>query len=378
MASLKADLDQYLKAGSGTTRSGLGAGLGLAQLSQSFRLPTLKSPFASSSGPADDNELLLEEGTFGRSSSGTPTSKGGAWLAEAQKDCCPSLSQRQRITGFMLCLGMGVLCFTLASLYAPLLVLYARKFALLFSLGSVFTLGSFSMLWGPVRHFQHLTSPARLPFTGIYLLTLAGTLYFSMGMQNTVLTVVAATGQILALVWFLVSYIPGGQAGLNFFSKMCSSLCRSTAPSMAVPQVRAAGFVLYRLQGSTVEFLLLQTSYGQNHWTPPKGHVDPGESDHETALRETQEEAGIREGDMEVVPDFKAELNYPVKSYKSGQCQDKVVTYWLARVKEGANITLSEEHCAFKWLPLAEACQLCGFKDMEELLHNCQNHLAHN
>jgi bis(5'-nucleosidyl)-tetraphosphatase len=39
--------------------------------------------------------------------------------------------------------------------------------------------------------------------------------------------------------------------------------------------VRAAGFVLFRRLPS-VEFLLMQTSYGQHHWTPPKGHVDPG------------------------------------------------------------------------------------------------------
>lgn len=31
-----------------------------------------------------------------------------------------------------------------------------------------------------------------------------------------------------------------------------------------------------------------------------KGHVDPGESDWDTALRETREEAGLNENDMEV------------------------------------------------------------------------------
>lgn len=55
---------------------------------------------------------------------------------------------------------------------------------------------------------------------------------------------------------------------------------------------KAAGFVIYRKLCDKVEYLLLKASYGGFHWTPPKGHVDPGEDDFTTALRETREEAG--------------------------------------------------------------------------------------
>lgn len=45
--------------------------------------------------------------------------------------------------------------------------------------------------------------------------------------------------------------------------------------------VRACGLIIYRrLQSSpsskaadSIEYLLLQTSYGTHHWTPPKGDV---------------------------------------------------------------------------------------------------------
>jgi len=34
----------------------------------------------------------------------------------------------------------------------------------------------------------------------------------------------------------------------------------------------AAGFIIYRRTGQgPIEYLLLQTSYGAHHWTPPKG-----------------------------------------------------------------------------------------------------------
>lgn len=36
---------------------------------------------------------------------------------------------------------------------------------------------------------------------------------------------------------------------------------------------RAAGLVIYRKTNDIIQFLLLQTSYGEHHWTPPKGKL---------------------------------------------------------------------------------------------------------
>ena len=86
--------------------------------------------------------------------------------------------------------------------------------------------------------------------------------------------------------------------------------------------VRAAGFILFRRNESKlVEYLLMKASYGSKHWTPPKGHVDPGEDDFTTACRETLEEAGLEnDKDFITIADFKSETRYDVKSntfYKS-------------------------------------------------------------
>jgi len=55
---------------------------------------------------------------------------------------------------------------------------------------------------------------------------------------------------------------------------------------------KAAGFVIFRRLCGEIQYLLLKASYGSFHWSSPKGHVDPGEDDYTTALRETKEEAG--------------------------------------------------------------------------------------
>ncbi|KAJ8678803.1 hypothetical protein QAD02_014590 [Eretmocerus hayati] len=99
----------------------------------------------------------------------------------------------------------------------------------------------------------------------------------------------------------------------------------------------------------------MQTSYGGHHWTPPKGHVDKGESDFETALRETQEEAGFVKEDLKIFEDLKRELNYPVNG------KPKTVIYWLAElINKTKDVRMSDEHKDYKWLPVKEACDLAG------------------
>jgi len=224
MSSLSEDLNSYLKRGSNGSSASLSS---MTSKLSSFKLPTLKTPFGSSSaGTPEDEEPFLgvstDDGGFG----GKPESQ--SWLSKKISECLPSLSKKQRIIGFMSSLILGTICFGLAVSFLPMLVINPRKFSLLFSLGSLFTISSFSFLWGPYNHLTHLFSKERLPFTMVYFTTLIGTLYFAMGLQSAILTPIAAILQVIALVWFVVSYIPGGQTGLKFFTKLCSGFCRSS------------------------------------------------------------------------------------------------------------------------------------------------------
>lgn len=61
------------------------------------------------------------------------------------------------------------------------------------------------------------------------------------------------------------------------------------AGPVATDEVAGAGGVVFRPSG---EVLLL--GHREGSWVFPKGHVDPGESPLEAALREVAEEAGVR------------------------------------------------------------------------------------
>uniref|UniRef100_A0AAA9TWM6 Bis(5'-nucleosyl)-tetraphosphatase [asymmetrical] n=2 Tax=Bos TaxID=9903 RepID=A0AAA9TWM6_BOVIN len=93
------------------------------------------------------------------------------------------------------------------------------------------------------------------------------------------------------------------------------------------------------------------------------GHVEPGESDLETALRETQEEAGIEAGQLTIIEGFRRELSYVARA------KPKIVIYWLAEVKDcDVEVRLSREHQAYRWLELEDACQLAQFEEMKAAL----------
>ncbi|XP_072751792.1 bis(5'-nucleosyl)-tetraphosphatase [asymmetrical] isoform X3 [Anoplolepis gracilipes] len=136
---------------------------------------------------------------------------------------------------------------------------------------------------------------------------------------------------------------------------------------------RACGLVIFRRFQDTTQFLLMQTSYGQHHWTPPKGHVDPGESDMETALRETREEAGFTLSDLKIFEDARHEMTYKVNG------MPKIVIYWLAELLDpDKSVRLSNEHQAFEWLSLREACDLAKYAEMQKALSEFDKYISQN
>ncbi|XP_017075486.2 bis(5'-nucleosyl)-tetraphosphatase [asymmetrical] [Drosophila eugracilis] len=131
---------------------------------------------------------------------------------------------------------------------------------------------------------------------------------------------------------------------------------------------KAAGFVIFRRLCGEIEYLLLKASYGSFHWSSPKGHVDPGEDDFTTALRETKEEAGFDEKDLIIYKDSPLTLNYAVGG------KPKIVIYWLAELRNPCQEPiLSEEHTELKWLPKEEAKEIVGFKDNQDMIDKFHN-----
>ena len=90
---------------------------------------------------------------------------------------------------------MGVLFAEQSYLWLPIIYLKARKFALLFTLGSLSMLAAMALLRGPTAFCRHLLSSSRVLFIVVYLATMIGTLYCAMGLRKTVPTIICASAQ---------------------------------------------------------------------------------------------------------------------------------------------------------------------------------------
>lgn len=166
----------------------------------------------------------------GANSSGTG---GFSWPWTAEPDpCLPGMSRRQRFVAFGVCASLSALSFALASLYAPLLLLYARKFALLWSLGSVFAVAAAAVLRGPSRLAAGLSSS---PGAALYLCALSGTLYAALSLRSTALTALGASVQVAAIVGYVVTLLPGGSAGIRLLSGVVASALRRTVKGRTMP-----------------------------------------------------------------------------------------------------------------------------------------------
>jgi bis(5'-nucleosidyl)-tetraphosphatase len=87
-----------------------------------------------------------------------------------------------------------------------------------------------------------------------------------------------------------------------------------------------------------------------DRWDLPKGHVDPGETEMQCALRELHEETGITADDIETIDGFRFLLQYPVREKRNGRLYDKTLVVFLARLVREVRIDPTE-HGGYQWFP---------------------------
>lgn len=127
-----------------------------------------------------------------------------------------------------------------------------------------------------------------------------------------------------------------------------------------LPLRTACGFVLVREGDEGLEYLSL-VNRKRDEPGLPKGHSEAGESELETALRETEEETGLRI--VDVRGDFQSEMEYVVT--RKGRTYRKRVVYLTAYAPD-QSVVLSKEHSRFAWLPLHEMLTTLPHENLRE------------
>jgi 8-oxo-dGTP pyrophosphatase MutT (NUDIX family) len=149
-------------------------------------------------------------------------------------------------------------------------------------------------------------------------------------------------------------------------------------------QEKSVGAVIYRKENDKIYYLLLK--YKEKHWDFVKGHIEPNETEEQTLLRETEEEAGLL--DLKIAKGFREYFKYVFRQYKEKMSKEdlekgkiawifKIVIFYLAETKT-KEIKLSPEHQDYKWLIYEEAIKQTTFKNAKELLKKANNFIIKN
>ena len=122
--------------------------------------------------------------------------------------------------------------------------------------------------------------------------------------------------------------------------------------------VRAAGGVISRRnERGEIEVLLIHRPHRQD-WSFPKGKVDAGETDEACALREVEEETGLR---------CRAGAELPPTSHVDHKGRPKRVRYWVMDAV-GGQAEPRNEVDAVRWVSLADAAGVLTYERDRELL----------
>ena len=122
--------------------------------------------------------------------------------------------------------------------------------------------------------------------------------------------------------------------------------------------VRAAGCVVLRRtdDGRTETALIHRPKY--DDWTFPKGKLDEGETFEQAAIREVEEETGLR---------GRLDRELPEVRYVDNRGRDKVVRYWTMTPTAG-EFTPGAEVDELRWMTLEEAADMLSYQHDRDLL----------
>ncbi len=135
---------------------------------------------------------------------------------------------------------------------------------------------------------------------------------------------------------------------------------------------KSAGAIIFRREGKKRKYLLLH--YESGHWDFPRGHIERGETEEETARREIKEETGIKK--INFLPEFRLAHSWFYRKRFDAKTvlSRKTAILFLAETKTH-QVKISPEHIGYQWLSFGKAIKQLTFPNSKKLLEKAEKFL---
>ena len=131
---------------------------------------------------------------------------------------------------------------------------------------------------------------------------------------------------------------------------------------------KSCGAVVYTRNGGEISFVIIESKEG--YYGFPKGHVEEGESELETAWREVFEETSLR---VEIRDDFRIEDSYTFM--RKGELILKRVVYFLAEFSNQAPVAEESELKSVHLMTFSDALSSLQFESARKILVETNKYL---
>lgn len=150
----------------------------------------------------------------------------------------------------------------------------------------------------------------------------------------------------------------------NGLSKLKQVVFRKKPEIKEIVREPTAGGIVFRptADNKDIEILLIQDS--KDRWTIPKGHIEPGETAKQTAVREIGEESGLKEVEV---------LGWLGKIHFKYRRADKLVlmttqVYLVQSLDKNERPTKEKWMNGIRWFSFNEALDAIEYADIEKLM----------
>lgn len=167
-----------------------------------------------------------------------------------------------------------------------------------------------------------------------------------------------------------VSYVAAPDQVVVFepqIREMLADRVPSDSYSIVCSNEKSCGAVIFRRRSGNLEFLLVKNKRGGN-WGFPKGHIERGEDEFDTARREILEETGLR---VSFLDGFRALSEYRPR----GRIFKQVVFFLAEMPEDGEVVPQQAEIDRYIWADYSLAMRTFRFNNDRAVLTQARDHL---